>query len=150
MSTTGSLLYNETGVLFGRPSPPTPGTYEGDSMSVLGSLGLRTTLLSQDDMARRFPATRGAAPFFSHGYLSENGGVAHPQRSVAWMAEQARAAGVTFLLGIRGQVVKIERDGRVASVRTADGLLHVADAVIVAAGPWSPALLPELYAFTIV
>src|SRR5438876_4167498 len=52
----GEELFHETGVLFARRTPMTPGTFEGDSLALLGRRGHAIERIT--DFAR-FPAWRG-------------------------------------------------------------------------------------------
>ncbi|RMH23089.1 MAG: FAD-dependent oxidoreductase, partial [Gemmatimonadetes bacterium] len=77
------------------------------------------------------------------GYLSLHAGWAESGRAVAWMLAQARAAGVEVREGVRVSGL-LERGSRVAGVRTEDGDSIEAARVVVAAGAWTPVLLPWL------
>ncbi|KAK0206981.1 FAD dependent oxidoreductase [Desarmillaria ectypa] len=83
------------------------------------------------------------------GLLDVNGGFTRADKACAYAKYLAGKAGVKFILGPeKGKVVKIvteNRDGqkKVTGVRTKDGIVHTGDLIIVAAGGWTPSLLPE-------
>ena len=62
---------------------------------------------------------------------------------VARLLQVARSAGVTLREGQQFAQL-IEADARVAGIVTGDGAQHRADFVLVAAGAWTPTLLPWL------
>ena len=133
-------LYHPDGVLFLRPDPLEPGTFEGDSRALLAARGFPLETLDRAGIELRFPAWSTGR--FPHGYLNRRGGWAESGRVVARLAEEARAAGVQVheRLGASELVVGEGTEG----VRTWDGELWEADAVVVAVGPWTPLFLPEL------
>lgn len=126
-------LFHETGVLFLTRAAMERG-FERDSFELLTARGHALERLDADEIARRFPAWAPGA--YLDGYYNPEGGWAESGRVLAAYVERAREAGVDVRAGER--VVDIAR-----GVRTERGFLP-AHTVVVAAGAWTPALVPEL------
>ncbi|PBK66983.1 FAD dependent oxidoreductase [Armillaria solidipes] len=83
------------------------------------------------------------------GILDLNGGFTRADKACAYAKYLAGKAGVKFILGPeKGKVVEIikeDKDGekKATGVKTKDGVVHTGDLIIVAAGGWTPSLLPE-------
>lgn len=118
-----------------------PGTFEGDSFRFLTGRGHSLRALD----ARRLAANHPPWAHSGHasGYLNPLGGWAESGKVVSQLRRIAIERGVTVLEHTAfGALVC---DGpRITGVRSADGAEHRADAVLVAAGAWTPFLLPEL------
>ncbi|HLE45275.1 MAG TPA: FAD-dependent oxidoreductase, partial [Methylomirabilota bacterium] len=69
----------------------------------------------------------------------ETGHPVPPAAAVGAFARLAEAAGTRLEIGRRATLER--REGRAVGVRTADGRVILAEAVLVAAGPWSPELI---------
>jgi glycine/D-amino acid oxidase-like deaminating enzyme len=136
----GEPLFHETGVLFMRRTPLAPGTFEGDSLEVLRARGHRARRLGADELRARFPAWN--ADRYVEGVYNEAGGWVESGKVVAWLARQARAAGVTVDEG--RPAVRVARPGGLV---THDGATLAADRVLIAAGAWTPALVPATAPF---
>lgn len=98
-------------------------------------------MLDHDEAARRFPQHRLDAGDVV--LLERDGGVLAPERCVAAMLRRARALGAE----VRTQraVLRVEpRDGGGARLHIAGGDSIDALRVVVCAGPWTAALLPDL------
>jgi glycine/D-amino acid oxidase-like deaminating enzyme len=121
-------LFHETGVLFLRRTPLTPGTFEGDSLAVLERRGHRPERLSAAEIARRFPAWKEGG--FVDGIFNPVGGWVESGRVVARLFREAARAGVELHEGVR-----IGAD------------LPKADAVVFALGAWTPFVLPRTAAW---
>lgn len=131
-------LYHETGAAFLTRAPMAPGGFEHDSFATLSARGHRIERLDAAEIARRFPAYRPGA--LVDGYLHRDAGWAESGAVVAHLVAQCRARGVTVLEGCA-----IDRLGDTparAAFAGPDAL--AADAVVVAAGSWTPRLLPAL------
>jgi glycine/D-amino acid oxidase-like deaminating enzyme len=131
-------LYHETGVAFLTRAPMEPGGFEHDSFATLSARGHRIERLGAAEIARRFPAYRPGA--LVDGYLHRDGGWAESGAVVASLAAQCRARGVAVRQGCA-----IDRLGdSPARAAHAGGDALAADLVVVAAGSWTPRLLPAL------
>ncbi|ROV87735.1 hypothetical protein VMCG_10588 [Cytospora schulzeri] len=77
--------------------------------------------------------------------LDSTAGFVIAYKSCAWARHLAEKAGVKFILDSqKGRVVNVgDAEGK-PILTTADGTKHAADLVIVAAGGWTPMLLPEV------
>jgi len=100
-------------------------------------LGIEVELVDAAGMQRVVPglAVREGAL----GAWEPGGGGVDPLRSVEAFAALARESGAATRLGVRVESIAIEK-GRVRGVETSDGFVE-AGRVVLAAGPWSRALL---------
>lgn len=99
--------------------------------------GARVDLLSPEDVATRLPGVNldgilGAS-------FGPDDGLADPGAAVASLVSSCRHSGVVVTEGREVQAVAV-RSGRAVGVRTTHGECP-ADVVVIAAGPWSPAVL---------
>ena len=138
-------LFHEDGLLVLSRAPLAPGTFEGDSHALLTARGHALQRLSPATLAARHPAF--AAGRFADGYFNPQGGWAQSGAVTAWLADAARAAGVDVRAGFAASGLQ-QRGGRVEGLlaRDAQGRIHElpAERVVLAAGAWSAAGLPEL------
>jgi glycine/D-amino acid oxidase-like deaminating enzyme len=134
-------LYHEDGVTMLTRGPMPPGEFTYESYHLLKEREHPLERLDQDDIARRFPAWN--ASVYSDGYFNPRSGYAESGRVVAALAQWARQEGVTLQTGHRVQSLA-EEGGRVTGVVSDDGQRFGAGQVVVAAGAWTPWLLPEL------
>lgn len=137
----GEEVYRETGFLLMSREPLAPGSYEGDSWSLLRERGHRLERMDPDALRRRFPAWR--ADDYVDGYYNPVGGWAASARAVSRWIEEAREAGVVVREG-PPLARLLERGSRVTGVEFGDGTRASADHVLLATGAWTPTLLPEL------
>lgn len=134
-------LYHNTGVTMLTRQPMKPGDFEYESYHLLQTRNHRPERLNSDDIARRFPAWKPGA--FVDGYFHNRGGYAESGRVVEALLDRARELDVTLYAGQAVQQIVIE-NGRIQGVQTQDGRIFNAPQVIVAAGAWTPIILPEL------
>lgn len=137
----GRELSHEDGLLVLTQGPLRPGSFEGDSQALLRARGHALQPLDRAVLARRFPAW--AEGEFDGGYFNPQGGWAESGAVMTWLVARARAAGIAVHEGGAGLRlleggVEVSRSSRVPR----ETLL--ADVVVVAAGVWTPLLLPEL------
>jgi glycine/D-amino acid oxidase-like deaminating enzyme len=134
-------LYHQDGFLVLAGGPMRPGEFELDSFALLQKRGHRVERISGSQRVGRFAAW--AAETYPDGYFNPRAGWCESGQVVARVAAEARAAGVRITEG--GQFERLlEQRGRVAGVRTTDAAELRADVVLVAAGAWTPWLLPDL------
>lgn len=134
-------FYHETGFLVVTRQEAAAGTFEGDSFAFLKSRGHRLQPLEAATISDRYPAW--AAAGFRAGYLNPAGGWAASGQTMAMLAARVKAAGVV----IREQTMLnslLEKDGRIFGAMDARGVKHRADCVLLAAGAWTPTILPHL------
>jgi len=132
-------LYHETGVLFLRQSALAPGGFEHDSLALLRARGHAVERMTSDAVRARFPAWR--AERYPDGTFNREGGWVESGRVLARLAAEARARGVALDEG-RTFARFLERGSRVGGVITTDGEACAAERVVMAAGSWTPHLLP--------
>ena len=134
-------LYHETGFVVMEAEAMRPGAFVGDTYAMLQKRGHHPVRLDSRELKRRFPAW--AAERYMDGYYNPRAGWAASGKVVARLVEIARGAGVTLHEGEQFQQL-IESDAGVQGIVTAGGGQHRADYVLVAAGAWTPTLLPWL------
>lgn len=137
----GETLYHPTGVAMLTRSAMAPGGFEHESFRLLLARGHRPERLDAAAIARRFPAWRPSV--FVDGFFHARAGWAESGRVVARLVAEARRQGVD----VRGDTAVaglVDDGGQVVGVRTRDGDRLDAGTVVVAAGAWTPWLLPEL------
>jgi len=134
-------LYHEAGFLVLSSGIMRPGGFERDSFDLLRTRGHDLQRIGSTYARARFAAWSSRQ--YPDGYFNPRGGWAESGKVVARIADEARTAGVRLTEGAAfGEV--IDERGRPAGVRTADGGVLYADAVLIAAGAWTPLLLPQL------
>ena len=136
---SGQTLYHETGFLILTGQAMQPGEFEYDSRESLQSLGQEVERMNGESLQQRFPIWNPAA--FPDGYYNPSAGWAASANVVQWLLECARKAGVVLRQGETMQAL-LMNGARVTGIRTDAGDELRADAVIVAAGAWTPTLLP--------
>lgn len=118
---SGRTLFHEDGLLVLSEGPPRPGSFEADSFALLTRRGHALQPLDRAALARRFPAWAEGA--FDGGYFNPEGGWAESGAVMSWLVQRARSRGI--------------------AVHEGGGPRPAADVVLVAAGAWTPLLLPE-------
>lgn len=139
--TWGSTLFHEHGFCVLSSTPLEPGTFEGDSFELLQVRGHTLERLDAKRIAERFPMWKSGR--YVDGYFNPRGGWAESGRVVTALVQRARELGVSVCEGARVQGF-IETDARTGGVVLHTGEQVLAEVVIVAAGAWTPVLLPEL------
>lgn len=137
----GAELYHETGVLFVRATRMAEGTFEGDSKAVLARRGRPFEVVDRERLRRDFPAWN--ADRYEEGLLDRHGGWVESGAVVGRLVERARAVGVELREGATFERL-LESGSRVTGIATTDGARLEGDTVVVAAGSWTPHILPEL------
>ena len=137
----GETLYHEDGFLVMRRDVATPGSFEHESFALLTRKGFSLRRLDSASLGRNFPAW--AAENYPDGYLNPRAGWAESGRVVVRLAGEARAAGVIIREGT-GFARLLEHGSHVTGVLTSGGEELRADLVLIAAGAWTPTLLPHL------
>jgi glycine/D-amino acid oxidase-like deaminating enzyme len=134
-------LYHEDGFLFLSRDPMEPGGFEYESYALLRKRGHEPERIDSRILAERHPAWN--AKSYVDGYVNRRAGWAESRRVMEKLVEVARAAGVRIVEQARFARL-VEKGSRVVGVATADDAVHEADFVILAAGSWTPTLLPHL------
>jgi glycine/D-amino acid oxidase-like deaminating enzyme len=137
----GEEVYRETGVLFMARDPLAPGGFEYESLQTLAALGFPVERVGVEAIARRFPAwARGV---HVDGYYNPVGGWVDSARAIALLYSEARRSGVTLRID-EAIVGVLEEGGRVRGALTAEGERIEGEVTVVAAGAWTPRLLPQV------
>src|SRR4051812_10720757 len=137
----GESLYHEDGFLLLSAAPLQPGGFEHESFALLERRGHRLERLRADVRSNRFPAW--SVEQYADGYFNPRAGWVESGRGIAKLVAEVRAAGVR-VDERTGCAHLLEAHTGVGGVRTTDGRELRADVVLVAAGAWTPALLPKL------
>ena len=137
----GRRLYHETGYLILAREKMRPGGFEHDSWETLTALGHPLDRLAPGELARRFPNWSEAQ--YPDGYFNRRAGWAESGNVVSWLLTKARDAGVRIVEG-QAMAALLEDGSRVSGIVTDSGQEHSAAVVVVAAGAWTPTLLPWL------
>ena len=137
----GRPLYHEVGFLVLTSLPMEPGAVERQSFDVLTAAGWPLQLLNAETVAERYPAWNSG--HYSDGYFNPRGGWGEAGETVSFLASEVAAAGVEIRTGFESDAI-LQESGRAVGLRSVDGVEVEADAVVVAAGVWTPRLLPEL------
>ncbi len=134
-------LYHADGFLMMTRTSMSPGSFEYDGFGLLRARGHPVERIDPAALASRFPAWR--ADDYVDGYFNTNGGWAESGRAIERLVREATRRGVLLREGSRF-VSLLERNGRVRGIELVDGETVEADRVLMAAGAWTPALLPWL------
>ena len=132
-------LFHEEGFLILKRGALAPGDFEYESRAALEGM-LPLEAVDAEARRRRFPLWSGEV---DQGYFNPNAGWAESGRVVAALAARCGEEGVVLRPHSPFGAL-VTRDGHVVGVRLTDGESIAADAVVVAAGAWTPALLPWL------
>ncbi len=137
-------LYHETGVLFVCRHKMRPGDFEYESARVLEKHHHPFDRFDATKFHQRFPAF--APERFQDGFFDPLAGYAESGRAVATLVDYAKTLGVE--LREQAKVIGIEEgDNSVNGVVLENGECISGDAVVIAAGAWTPYLVPETKSF---
>ena len=137
-------LYHETGVLFVCQQPMRPGDFEYESARVLEKHRHPIERFDATIFHQRFPAF--APERFHDGFFDPEAGYAESGRVVATLVEYARSLGIE--LRENAKVTQLdESNNSVRGIRLEESQRLDGDAVVIAAGAWTPYLLPNTKTF---
>jgi glycine/D-amino acid oxidase-like deaminating enzyme len=134
---SGLPIFVACGILF---FFPTEETYVHDSIAAHRKFGLPTDVLSQSEMARRFPMIDFDG--ISIGLYEPGFGALMARRSVLTLVDRFVKAGGTFTKGFVQPPIAGEK--RLQELRLSSGKRIAADRFVFAAGPWLPKLFPDV------
>jgi glycine/D-amino acid oxidase-like deaminating enzyme len=134
-------LFHETGFLLLTRGEMQPGEYEYESFGLLQARGHRPERLNAVELAERFPAW--AHGVYTDGYFNPEAGWAESGEVVRQLHLMAANEGVAIREGTQVTDL-ISRSGHIRGVIAANGRNLEGDSVVVAAGAWTPKLLPWL------
>jgi sarcosine oxidase len=134
---SGERLFLRTrGLMIGSPD----GEVVAGSLGSAREHGVQHELLTSAEVRRRFPVLRPDDGMVA--LLEERSGILFPEAIVNAQLRLARAAGAE--LRTETPVISWSADGNGARVTTGNGSEHVAERLVLAAGPWMPQLLRGL------
>jgi len=137
----GEELYHEVGFLVLARDEMSPGGFEHTCFTALQSRGHTVVRVDAAEIGRRFqPWSAGG---YRDGYFNPRAGWAESGRVVARLVREARDGGVELREGTQVAALA-EGEARIRGVVLSGGEVLSADAVLVAAGAWTPVLLPHL------
>lgn len=134
-------LFHEVGFCVLTSAPLERGTFEGDSFALLSQRKHPLIRLDGAAIAARFPAWRTGR--YVDGYVNPRAGWAESGAVVAALGQQAADAGVELRLGVRAQGLLMS-ESRLTGALLDTGDRLTGDITVVAAGAWTPRLVPEL------
>jgi glycine/D-amino acid oxidase-like deaminating enzyme len=134
---SGLPILHQCGVLF---FFPTEEPYVHDSIAAHHKLGLATDVLTQGQMARRFPMIDFEG--IRIGLFEPQFGALMARRSVQMLVERFVRAGGTYTKG--SAAPPPETKDRLSEVVLASGERIAADRFVFALGPWLPKLFPDV------
>ena len=137
----GRPLYHEDGFLVLMSQPLEPGAVERQSYDLLTADGWPLERLDSGMMAERFPLWNSG--HYTDGYYNPRGGWGEAGETVSFLAAEAASAGIELRTGFGAESVLVE-SGRATGLRSSGGSEVRADCVVVAAGVWTPRLIPEM------
>ncbi|MCH7588662.1 MAG: FAD-dependent oxidoreductase [Chloroflexi bacterium] len=137
----GTPLFHQTGALLLAGQPMVAGGFEHDSFELLQKHGHSPERLSAVEIHARFPAWDPVD--HPEAYFNPRAGWAESGEVVARLIAEAKRLGVSVRPGSAMDTL-LEQGSRVVGVRTTEGSELRGDIVVVAAGCWTPSLLPHL------
>ena len=136
----GEELYHQVGFLLLSQKPFTEGGFESESYRVLSERGYPLERLDAVRLAQRYPVF--AEGKYTAAYFNPKAGWAASGRVVELLAKWCRKAGVHIAAG-EGMKKLLNKKGRIIGFESSTGRQHLAELTILAAGAWTPNLLPE-------
>lgn len=137
----GETLYHEVGVTMLTRGPMSSGGFEYESYHRLQKRGYQLQRLSPGLIAERYPAWNSAV--YVDGYFNAHAGFVESGRVVDTLVCRAARTGVKFSLG-QTALEFIESNGRVTGILSRERERFEGEHVLIAAGTWTPLLVPEL------
>ncbi|MEK6222120.1 MAG: FAD-dependent oxidoreductase [Chloroflexota bacterium] len=134
-------LYHETGFLMMTNSNWKAGGFEYDSYQIVKQRVNAVEEINADTLRTNYPAWN--AEVYGQGYFNPKAGWAESGNVVRWLIEEGQKAGVQLQ---EGQSYKdlLDKGSKTIGIQTTEGEQFNADWVILAAGAWTPYLLPDL------
>jgi sarcosine oxidase/L-pipecolate oxidase len=105
--------------------------------------GLRLQKLANSAAIRQCFTEDIAVGEISHGYLNRDSGWADAGKATLLLTQKVIALGGKVISGKRC-VKLVRKDGKTEGVECHDGTIVESSLVILATGPWSPSVFPEL------
>ena len=137
----GVDLYHEDGFLVMSRDALKAGGFEHDSFHYLSSRGHALQRMDSAKLRANHPIWN--ADHYQEGYLNPVGGWVESGRVIAMLAKDAREAGIELIEHVKAPRPVLTA-GRCTGIESGDGRAWSADLVLVAAGAWTPEVLPHL------
>lgn len=134
-------LYHQDGFLLLSRGAMQPGEFEYESFTLLARR--RHPVERLDPATRRLTFPAWSLERYPDGYVNARAGWAASGSVMEQLAHDVRSSGIRLLERTRFDRL-IERGTHVVGIGTADGVEVRTDCVLVAAGAWTPAVLPYL------
>ncbi len=134
-------LYHEDGVVSLTMSPMAPGRFEYESYHLLRKRGHKLDRLDGKDISRRFPAWNSDR--FVDGFFHDKGGFVESGLVLKEVIQWALGSGVELVEATRVTGL-VEKSGDIVGIQLSKNKILSGDQIIVAAGSWTPLLVPEL------
>ncbi|HVF91785.1 MAG TPA: N-methyl-L-tryptophan oxidase [Blastocatellia bacterium] len=136
---TGALMMTRTGLLLLGQTRP---SIETRTHEVLRALGVEALLMGKDEVAERYPQFDPGS--FSYAVFDPSGAILHAESCVRALVELARGRGVHIFEN--KEAAGIEKKARAGGLEITclDGEPVACARLLVASGPWTRMLLPEL------
>lgn len=131
-------LFHQDGFLLLASEKMAPNGFEFDSFHTLANMGYPLDRLEHGRVGDRYAWSGSQYP---DGYFNPRGGWAESGRVLEKVLEDAIETGVEVRTGVTCSGLLFE-NGVVRGITIEDGEEHTADSVVVAAGAWTPYLLP--------
>ena len=143
-SRLGRTIFHQTGVAFLSLSQE-PNGFGKETIKSLTKAGYASDL--DFNLYSSFPGLNTLKNRFPGGYLNTRGGWGNSGLASEYLASRLAEMGVEIITGEKGTFTGLimSQDGtRVGGVKTADGSEHFGAKTVIAAGSWTPSLIPEL------
>jgi glycine/D-amino acid oxidase-like deaminating enzyme len=135
----GAELYHEVGVMFVRQREMKPGDFEHESFKMLRKRGHKIERMNSTPLWKRFSTWN--PDLYRDGVFELEAGYAESARVVATLIGRAKSLGIELRDGVTFSQLD-EGDDRVNGIVISDGRRLAGDFVVMAAGAWTPYLLP--------
>lgn len=136
-------VYQSTGLLMlmQKDQKAPEQSFERESVALLQEAGLATQWLSEGELRSRYPAIN--TDFFPYAHFNTRAGYVASGEAIGLLAAYAKKRGVIIREGQTAQELVIGH-GHLRQVKTREGVRFSAGQTIVAAGAYTPYLVPDL------
>ena len=134
-------LFHETGVAMFTQDEMAIDGFEYESYQMLLKRGHKPQKMDSDEIHLRFPAWKHG--IFVDGFYHSVGGFAESGKVIEALIQKAKKEGVDLKGNHKVNEILLEK-GKVFGIKTADRQVYHSGMVIIAAGAWTPHLIPEL------
>jgi sarcosine oxidase / L-pipecolate oxidase len=138
----GEELFHEDGFLVMGREAMQPGSFEHESYEFLQQRGHTLRRMDSESLAHDHPVW--SSSLYPDGYFNPQGGWVESGRVMLRLKQDALAAGIVIHEGVEFRRLMSDLDGTVRGIEATDGRRWSADNCMVAAGAWTPSLLPHL------